>query len=148
VQRVLQLRREVGVGQVARLPVGHSDVCTCRSWRAPGRVVVGAGARLSLERVGVCTRRSWRAPKEHDCPWNESTCAHAARGGHLDVLVWARAHGCPWDRSTGDAADNASWNRAPKAAEVLEYVWVNGCPHFILYDSDSDYFGSDSDRSD
>jgi len=26
------------------------------------------------------------------CPWDANTCAWAARGGHLDVLQWARAN--------------------------------------------------------
>ena len=34
------------------------------------------------------------------CPWNESTCAYAAEGGHLFVLQWARANGCPLDEWT------------------------------------------------
>ena len=28
------------------------------------------------------------------------TCAHAAAGGHLEVLQWARENGCPWDWKT------------------------------------------------
>jgi hypothetical protein len=35
--------------------------------------------------------------RENGCPWDEKTCAHAARGGHLKVLKWARENGCPWD---------------------------------------------------
>ena len=27
-------------------------------------------------------------------------CALSATGGHLIVLKWARAHGCPWDEGT------------------------------------------------
>jgi hypothetical protein len=37
---------------------------------------------------------------EHGCPWDEHTCAEAARGGHLDVLEYAREHGCPQDEPT------------------------------------------------
>ena len=33
-------------------------------------------------------------------PLDEMTCAHAARGGNLEVLQWARANGCPWDKKT------------------------------------------------
>ena len=33
-------------------------------------------------------------------PWNEAACAHAALGGHLEVLQWARANGCPWNKYT------------------------------------------------
>jgi len=38
--------------------------------------------------------------REQDCPWDESTCGHAARGGHLAVLQWARENHCPWGPST------------------------------------------------
>jgi hypothetical protein len=38
--------------------------------------------------------------RENDCPWDEETCSHAARGGHLEVLKWARESGCPWTEDT------------------------------------------------
>jgi len=38
-----------------------------------------------------------RWAREHDCPWDEWTCAYAAKGGHLEVLKWAREQHCPWD---------------------------------------------------
>lgn len=41
------------------------------------------------------------------CPrhdWAHGVCVHAAFGGHLAVLQWARAHGCPWDERTCTAA--------------------------------------------
>lgn len=28
-------------------------------------------------------------------PWNEKTCAEAAKRGHLEILQWAHANGCP-----------------------------------------------------
>lgn len=37
-----------------------------------------------------------RLRAENDSPWNETTCAAAAGGGHLEVLQWACANGCPW----------------------------------------------------
>ena len=33
--------------------------------------------------------------REHDCPWNESTCMCAARSAPLEVLRWAMEHGAP-----------------------------------------------------
>jgi hypothetical protein len=53
----------------------------------------------------------------HDCPWNASTCAYAAEGGHLKVLQWARHHDCPWDSDTcafaaeGGHLDLLKWAR-------------------------------------
>ena len=34
------------------------------------------------------------------CPWDEWTCALAASSGHLEVLQWLRSNGCPWDEWT------------------------------------------------
>ena len=42
--------------------------------------------------------------RANDCPWDRLTCAHAARGGHLEVLKWARDNGCPWDVRTRELA--------------------------------------------
>jgi len=49
--------------------------------------------------------------RKHGLHWDQRTCAYAARGGHLDILKWARqqdrldASGlrpppCPWDEET------------------------------------------------
>ena len=32
------------------------------------------------------------------------TCADAAKGGHLEVLKWARDNVCPWDEDTREIA--------------------------------------------
>ena len=59
--------------------------------------------------------------RAHGCPWDEGTCAAAARGGHLEVLQWARANGCPWDyRVVMIQADDESHR------EVLEWAEENG----------------------
>ena len=42
--------------------------------------------------------------RENDCPWDEWTCANAAKGGHLEVLKWARANDCPWGEKTRELA--------------------------------------------
>jgi hypothetical protein len=38
--------------------------------------------------------------RANGCEWDEYTCSDAARGGHLEVLQWARANGCEWDEGT------------------------------------------------
>jgi len=45
-----RVRREVGMGKGQWVPMAAADVCTSRSWRAPGGVAVGARARLRLGR--------------------------------------------------------------------------------------------------
>jgi hypothetical protein len=60
--------------------------------------------------------------RENDCPWNEETCYLAAKGGHLEMLQWARENGCPWN-----------WQTCWKAAEgghleVLKWASEKGCP--------------------
>ena len=32
--------------------------------------------------------------------WSRWTCMCAAKGGHIQVLQWARTKGCPWDAQT------------------------------------------------
>ena len=36
--------------------------------------------------------------RENDCPWDWRTCAYAAKYGHLEILKWARENDCPWGR--------------------------------------------------
>ena len=42
--------------------------------------------------------------RENDCRWDEKTCACAALGGHLEVLKWARENGCPWTERAREIA--------------------------------------------
>ena len=55
-------------------------------------------------------------------PWDESTCAAAAEGGHKDLLRWLRSHNCPWGKTTIEAALNFGHT------EVLLWARANGCP--------------------
>ena len=34
------------------------------------------------------------------CPWGSAMCAGGAMGGHLAPPHWAREHRCPWDKDT------------------------------------------------
>ena len=53
---------------------------------------------------------------------------HAAEGGHLEVLQWARANGCPWDRDTIRLA------RANGHDDVVIWAKANGAPDPIDYE--------------
>jgi len=87
---------------------------TLLAWVGPGGCC-SPRYRVTLEtrvRSSAVCWMTWRLisampytrAKAKGCPWNNShgvtqrynTCALAAKGGHLAVLVWARAHGCPW----------------------------------------------------
>jgi hypothetical protein len=50
--------------------------------------------------------------RRNGCPWDWLTCAHAAEGGHLEVLKWARANGCPWYEETRELAANLGYVEA------------------------------------
>ena len=91
-------RRGAEVGARERLPVGlaaaeggHLEVLKWareNDWRFWDW---GTGAWAAV------VRPHCRCPlaRENDCPWDWRTCAHAAKGGHLEVLKWLRANDCP-----------------------------------------------------
>ena len=57
--------------------------------------------------------------REYHCPWGWATPAYAATSGHLAVLQRARERGCPWDVHTCiHAAENGQ-------LEVLQWVREN-----------------------
>lgn len=55
------------------------------------------------------------------CPWSAKTCASAALGGHLHVLTWLRANGCPWSSSASERAAEGGH------LDVLKWLDANGC---------------------
>jgi hypothetical protein len=60
--------------------------------------------------------------RANGCPWEAATCAHAAEGGHLEVLRWARENGCPWSEYTCICAARRGH------LDVLQWAHGNGCP--------------------
>ena len=69
--------------------------------------------------------------KANGCPWDERTCARAAKGGHLEVLKWAREHDCPWNEWT---CARAAFS-AP--LEVLQWAMEHGAP---IYPSQAQWY--------
>jgi hypothetical protein len=59
--------------------------------------------------------------REHGCHWDAWTCSKAARGGHLETLKWAREHGCPWNEFTCYKAAQGGY------LVVLQWAIENGC---------------------
>ena len=87
--------------------------------------------------------------RQNGCSWNESTCSHAAIGGHLAVLQWARHNGCRWSAGTCTSAaltghlavlqwarqKGCHWNKdtcafaaAGGQLAVLKWLYENDCP--------------------
>jgi hypothetical protein len=75
---------------------------------------------MVAEFCGSVERLAWA--KANGCPWDEETCASAARGGFLEVLRWAREHRCPWDWSTCASAARGGH------LDVLRWTRENHCP--------------------
>ena len=70
--------------------------------------------------------------REHNCPWDESTCTYAAMRGKLEVLQWARDHDCPWDlKTTACAAEYGH-------TEVLQWAREHGCPEAPVAEPEDD----------
>ena len=59
--------------------------------------------------------------RANECPWDDYMCAEAASGGHLEVLQWLRAEKCPWDKRTCKFAAECGH------LEVLQWARANGC---------------------
>ena len=86
-------------------------------------VVPRAGGVVRLELKHFCTsaeRLAWA--RARGCRWDESTCALAAQGGHLELLRWARKHGCPWGERTCRYAAQGGH------LELLNWAREHGCP--------------------
>ena len=60
---------------------------------------------------------------KNDYLWNEWTCAHAARGGHLNILIWLRKQvpPCPWNDWV------CAWAARGGHLKVLKWLRKNGC---------------------
>ena len=108
-------------------------------WRYQNNVGFDSSARYRL--VGnanagymttyICNRAAeggqlhvlkWARSMDPPCAWGYDTTQAAARGGHLDVLVWLRQHQCPWNKYTIDAAARSGHHA------VVEWARENGCP--------------------
>jgi hypothetical protein len=63
----------------------------------------------------------WLREKEQSCPWDKSTCAMAAWGGYLRILQWARENGCSWSSCTCNQAASQGH------LHVLQWAHENGC---------------------
>jgi hypothetical protein len=46
--------------------------------------------------------------RANGCEWDEDTCVEAVKGGHLEVLQWARENGCEWSERT---CEEAAWGK-------------------------------------
>ena len=89
----------------------------CRQLRAAAPATTKTSVSEVVGRVAVL---QWA--RAYGCPWNERTCAAAAKGGHFEVLQRARAHGCPWDALT---CTNAALGGH---LAVLQWARAHGCP--------------------
>lgn len=56
------------------------------------------------------------------CPWDADTCAYAASAGHLRVIEWARHRECPWDARVCCGAARGGH------LDVLKWAVEHGCP--------------------
>ncbi|GFH53334.1 hypothetical protein CTEN210_09810 [Chaetoceros tenuissimus] len=74
---------------------------------------------------------------EQGVPWNESTCAAAARKGNLKALKFLRSNGCLWNQEALILAIRS------RDYDVVEYCLQSNCPigtrdvcHFAMEDND------------
>jgi hypothetical protein len=62
--------------------------------------------------------------RKNGCLWNSNTCTNAARGGHLELLKWARENGCPWDSNVRLSKSNLVQKEVIEwcTSQALEFV--------------------------
>jgi hypothetical protein len=118
---LLQLARQEGC------PLGKRSAGRRRAaatWRCCG----GRASRAAPGTLGRAGRRPrgghlevLRWARQQGCPWGALTCSAAARG-HLAVLQWARQQGCPWGETTCSEAALGGH------LEVLQWAQQQGCP--------------------
>jgi hypothetical protein len=65
--------------------------------------------------------------REKHCGWDVGTCAELAHCGHLETMKWARAHGCPWDMQTPKCAARGGH------LEVLQWAREHHCEWYPEY---------------
>jgi hypothetical protein len=75
------------MGQKKKLSLERNCLFKCSERRSFGNI---EALRAALARNGPEKRASAK-----NCPWNEDTCLYAEKGGHLEILKWARDNGCP-----------------------------------------------------
>lgn len=106
--------------------------CSAEAARARNLSVLQAARAdgLPVERINLGRGCQGRAStvvilqwaRENNCPWGASTCAGAARKGHLHILQWPRQNDCPWDHINCSAAATG-WQLG-----ILQWARENGCP--------------------
>jgi len=129
---VLRVHRATRLDQSEQLPVASRHVFFCRSPWAIG---------VLRARVHGCPEDKWTCAyaargghvevlqwaREYNCPWDAVTCAFAAWGGHLDVLMLAQEHHCPWDTQ-----------RAPSAHLHVNLRFASWCSRYQARDDSGD----------
>ena len=95
-----------------------------KKWKDPKpirqKILFGVQTCASAALGGCLELLMWL--RDNGCPWNASTCSNAALGGHLEVLKYAHEKGCKWNALTcSEAAEGGH-------LEVLKYAHENGCP--------------------
>jgi len=64
---------------------------------------------------------------EKGCPWDDRICSYACENGHLDVLKWSLEKGCELNKGCSELAAKGGH------LECLKYLHDNNCP----WDSDT-----------
>jgi len=116
--------RPLGPGKATRTHGPDAAASVARAEMALGALEGPARERFKSRLCAYCAKGGHlevlKWARANGCPWNEATCKLAASNGHLGVPQWARAHGCPWDeRTCAYAARNGH-------LEVLQWVRAHG----------------------
>ena len=75
------------------LQYNHQDILSWLLTQTPNFLDKTCTAEAS--KWGHFTLLKWLRDK--NCPWDKSTCYHAAINGHLEILKWVKQNNCPFE---------------------------------------------------
>lgn len=89
------------------------------------RWIVKNGGRLAedacSDAAGAGQLGALKLLRASHCPWDEIAPAEAAKGGHVEIVFWARANGCP-----GDGAKTCAGAAEAGNLPLLQYLRAKG----------------------
>ena len=101
----------------------HKAIAMLEYMKHEGLGTFSANTMICVVEKGYFDAVRWLRSQDPPCPWDEATCAAAARTGNLILLQWLRSQEppCPWDGRTFYIASES------KQYHVLHWLLSHEC---------------------